>query len=94
MRANPNLRAVQREFKLGEFPGRVSSNKGEEAPRLSSTLTLSIKDKMSGESFKRIIAFDCDGVDELLHWIEQVLSHKRVRNDIESFSSGRDGGPA
>lgn len=86
-----NLRSVNKDFQMGMFPGLVSSLKGEEAPRLSATVAISVKDKVTGESFKRTIAFDCREVDHLIKWLEQLLTHKRVKADIESFANGRDG---
>lgn len=78
-------------FQLGLFPGKVSSLKGEEAERLLATVTITIKDRVTGEQMRRVIPFVCTEVDELVSWIQCVMTHERTASDLESFTEGRDG---
>lgn len=78
-------------MQLGLFPGRPSSLKGEEAPRLKATITLSIVDKVTGECMKRSIPFQGDETTDLVEWITSALKHQRSVNDVKSFVAERDG---
>lgn len=84
-----NLKSIKDKFQMSMFPGKLSSLKGEEAPRLKSTVAITIVDRVTGEVMKRTIPFECNETDDLVDWIRSVLTHNRTEGDIESFTKGR-----
>lgn len=84
------LRSGATQLTLGEWPSVTTDRRGDEAPRLKASITISLFDRYQGEKMIRVIPCETDEASDLLPWMEQALKHERTRADVMSFASGRD----